>query len=301
MLVLGIDIGGGSVKAAATRDGQLVGTSRSPAYRHPTLAQLGAAIRTAVDGLGNRGEFDTVGLCVPGLLDDSRRCVLQSVNLPALVGARLDHLLAQSLDVSLPALGRLVPVTDAQATAHDLYISFALKGRLFALVIGTGVGAAVMDQTGPLRVDGDSPGHFGQVDVSLDGAAPVLGPDGGAGSLEGYIGADALRRAYGPDLTDLPSKLGPDDPPIRALARAIRIAHAIYRPHHVYLAGGLGIRLTHLLTPLRQRVKTHLTNIARSDWTLNTGTNDFHAATGAARWAAGVAENSLEGKDRDEE
>ena len=287
MLALGIDIGGGSVKAAAVRDGQVASVSRGPAYHRPALAQLGKAVRAAVDGLGDVGSVDAVGLCVPGLLDDSRRCVLQSVNLPALAGVTLADFLAQYLDLSLQPLSRLTPLTDTQATAHDLYHSYSLTGRLFALVIGTGVGAAVMDESGPLRVDGESPGHFGQLDVSLEGPAepPIVGPDGGAGSLEGYIGAEALRRAYGPDLADLPSRLRPDDPPIRALARAIRIAHAIYRPHHVYLAGGLGIRLAHLLAPLRQRVEAHLTNIARPDWTLATGTHVHHAAVGAARLA----------------
>lgn len=145
-----------------------------------------------------------------------------------------------------------------------------------------------MDESGPLRVDGDSPGHFGQLDVSLEGpsAPPTLGPDSGAGSLEGYLGSDALRRAYGPDLTQVSSSIQPDDPPIRALARAIRIAHAIYRPHHVYLAGGLGIRLGNLLLPLRQQIETHLTKIARPGWTLATGNNDHHAAIGAARFAS---------------
>ncbi|MBV9490447.1 MAG: MFS transporter, partial [Verrucomicrobia bacterium] len=61
------------------------------------------------------------------------------------------------------------------------------------LALGTGVGAAVLDDGVPLRVDGDSPGHLGQIDVSLDDRAPI-GPDGGAGSLEGYLGVPAIRR-----------------------------------------------------------------------------------------------------------
>jgi predicted NBD/HSP70 family sugar kinase len=287
MFALGIDVGGGSVKAAALRDGRLISTSRSPAYHRPTLAQLGDAVRAAVNGLGGVANFDAVGLCVPGLLDDARQRVVQSVNVPGLSGVVLADFLAQNLDVSPQAFSQLDPMTDAQATADDIYHSFSLKGRLFALVVGTGVGAAVMDESGPLCVDGGSPGHFGQLDVSLEGPAGplVLGPDGGAGSLEGYIGAHALERAYGPGLTDPPSRILADDPPIRALARAIRIAHAIYRPHHVYLAGGLGIRLGHLLAPLRRRIETHLTHVARPDWTFATGTHDHHAAVGAARAA----------------
>jgi predicted NBD/HSP70 family sugar kinase len=73
---------------------------------------------------------------------------------------------------------------------------------------------------------------------------------------------------------------------MRGLARIIRIAHAIYRPQHVTLAGGIGIRVAHLLPALRELVNQDLTRIAREDWTLEAGEHDFHAATGAARLAA---------------
>jgi predicted NBD/HSP70 family sugar kinase len=133
-------------------------------------------------------------------------------------------------------------------------------------------------------VDDDSPGHFGQVDVSIEGH-PVVGPDGGAGSLEGYLSAAALADRYGPEPSAWVSRITADDPPLRALARAVRIAHAIYRPHHVLLAGGIGVRLGHVVAQLRANVDRQLTSIARPGWTLATGDSDFHAAQGAARLA----------------
>jgi hypothetical protein len=146
------------------------------------------------------------------------------------------------------------------------------------------VGAAVLDDGVPLMVEGASPGHIGQVDVSLEGE-PVIGPDGGAGSLEGYIGTHALRQKYGPDMAATLANLKPSDPPVRALVRAIRICHAMYRPHHVALTGGIGIRLRRLLPEIRNLIDTHLTSVAREGWTLTTGEHDFHSATGAARLA----------------
>jgi hypothetical protein len=74
---------------------------------------------------------------------------------------------------------------------------------------------------------------------------------------------------------------------MRALARAVRIGHAIYRPHHVCLAGGIGVALTPALPGLRARIDQHLTNIARHGWTLSCGDHAFHAALGAARLSAG--------------
>ena len=137
----------------------------------------------------------------------------------------------------------------------------------------------------PLKVDGESPGHIGQVDCSIDGD-PVIGPDGGAGSLEGYIGTPALVARYGPDMAATLQKLGPNDSALKALARAIRICHGIYCPEHVALTGGLGNRMSHLLPVIRTLVETNLTSIAKKDWTLLSGNDDFHAAKGAAKFAA---------------
>ena len=56
-----------------------------------------------------------------------------------------------------------------------------------------------------------------------------IGPDGGAGSLEAYIGVPALMRQYG-SMDAFFGRLQIMDAPMQALARAIRICHAIYRP-----------------------------------------------------------------------
>jgi predicted NBD/HSP70 family sugar kinase len=156
---------------------------------------------------------------------------------------------------------RLRVLNDSTASGYDLYFGRGLTGRLFLMVLGTGVGVCVIDDRGPLRVNGDSPGHFGQMDVSIEGH-PVVGPDGGAGSLEGYVGAAVLANTYGTD-ADALTKMRPADPAFRALVRAIRVAHAMYRPHHVVLAGGVGIRLGHAAADMQAAVNRQLTRIAR--------------------------------------
>jgi hypothetical protein len=75
------------------------------------------------------------------------------------------------------------------------------------------------------------------------------------------------------------------EPPLRALVRALRIAHAIYRPQHVCLTGGVGVRLNPLLNEIKGAVEEDLTRLARPGWTLTTGDDDYHAACGVARWA----------------
>lgn len=277
MTSLGIDIGGTSVKLALLRDQQTVWTAQSPPYSRPSTQQIIAAIGQALAGREIRP--DAVGLCCPGLLDRSTRRITLSVNLPGLIDVPLDDIVRSALgDVSSPAI-----LSDANAIGFDIYAQHRLTGRLLCIAIGTGVGASVIDDGRFLHVSGESPGHLGQLDVSLDDHPPI-GADGGAGSLEAYIGANSLRQRYGDNHPIDHMKV--EDPPLRALVRALRIAHAIYRPQHICLTGGIGTRLRPLVPAIHAATQDHLSQIARSNWTLFTGDHDHHAATGAARYAA---------------
>lgn len=275
MAYLGIDIGGTSTKLALLANGQILWTAQSSTYARPTAQQLADAIRVAAAGRAETA--DGVGLCVPGLLDRKARRVTLSVNIPSLAGLDLDGLVASAVG---ERCGPVQIINDAVATAYDIFDSRKLAGRLLVLAIGTGIGAAVLDDGEPLYVEGESPGHIGQCDVTVEGDRPI-GPDGGAGSLEGYIGAVALQQRYAGDL----SKMQPADPPVRALVRAVRICHAIYRPHHVCLAGGVGIRIEQILPQVRSAIEQNLTSVARPGWQFFVGNSDFHAACGAAKYA----------------
>ena len=282
MTSLGIDVGGSSVKLAIIDDtGNTLWQTQSQSYTKPTREQLAGVIRKAIAGRFSGGG-GAVGICVPGTRDVARRMVIQAVNLPALEGLRLDELVAESVGFA-PA--RTVIQTDANATGIDVYLANQLTGRLCCIALGTGIGMAIIDQgAAPLFVDGESSGHVGQIDVSIHGE-PVIGPDGGAGSLEGYLGSPAIVKRYGPDMAKNLANLTENDPPMKALARAIRICHAIYCPHHFALAGGIGIRMKHLLPVIQRMVEKDLSRIARPGWTLTSGTDEFHAAKGAAKYA----------------
>jgi predicted NBD/HSP70 family sugar kinase len=280
MITLGIDIGGTSIKAAARNNGRILWASQSPFYAKPSAEALREAIRRAV--AGRITHLHSVGLCVPGLLDAATRKISVAVNVPGLVGLSLDDLVPDALGLTVAGMARIV--NDAGAAAHDIYSIHKTKGRLMVVALGTGVGSAVLDDGKPLDVVENSPGHVGQIDVSISGTT-VIGPDGGAGGLEGYIGVDALRQRYGNDVSAAIEKFTGDEPAMLALVRAIRICHAIYRPNHICLCGGIGIRLRHLLPVLRERIQEHLTSLARPDWLLTTGEDDFHAARGAAALA----------------
>jgi glucokinase len=276
MQSLGIDVGGTSVKLALLQDKEVLWTARSDEYNRPNTDDLIAAMKQAASGKSTTA--DVVGLCVPGLLDHPTRTITMAVNVPGVVGIPLDELVGRAFG----ATGQIKLINDAVAAATDALLVRKLSNRVLCLALGTGVGPAVLDDGKPLRVENESPGHIGQADVSIEGH-PVIGPDGGAGSLEGYIGIHALRKRYGPEFL---SRLTIDEPPIKALVRAIRIGHAMYRPQHVLLLGGVGVRLKHLIPQIKQAVDHQLTSVARAGWTLEAGADDFHAARGAARLAS---------------
>lgn len=286
MISLGVDIGGSSVKGALVRAGVVVGTAQSGRFSRPSFEELTGAVGAVVGQLGPGAAGAPAGLCAPGAVDPATGRITAAVNLPALVGHRPDELLGPR-----PIAPRLF--TDAHAAAFDVWSANAVPGRLLALCLGTGVGACVLDGGRALVITGRSSGHLGQVDVSVESAGEEvpIGPDGGRGSLEAYIGLPALERRFGTGLARALPALTEESVVLRALARALRIAHAVYRPDSVVLLGGVGIALKPVIGSLRALVEKDLTSLARPGWTLGCGSSPFHAAIGAARLAAhGVTE-----------
>lgn len=276
MVKLGIDIGGTSVKASARDGDKILFLGQSKFYSKPDTAGLIDAIKQAITI--PLPKVDAVGVCVPGLLDDARTMVLYSTNVPGLNKMPLAELVQKAVP-SAPNRAPLI-LNDAVATGTDIVRARGLKGRVLVIALGTGVGAAVLDDGKPLFVEGASPGHIGQFDVSIEGA-PIIGPDGGAGGLEGYIGVPALIQNYGSCEKAL-EQLDANSAPLKALVRAVRICHAIYRPQHIILAGGIGTRLKHRLETIRTMIGTNLTSVAREGWTLANADDDHHAARGAS-------------------
>lgn len=294
MNALGVDIGGSAMKFAMLEGEQMVWSAASQRYHRPDAAELRRVLAAALSGVPTRPGPLAIGVCAPGLYDAGSGAITRSVNMPALVGIPLEGLIREALPAPCRGSSTLTCITsDAHAAGHDFARVHRVRQRLLAISLGTGVGAIVLDDGVPLRVSGASSGHFGQLDVSVTGIDPVpVGPDGGRGSLEGYIGAPALRARHGDPLRWLESLRG-DEPELQALARAIRIGHAIYRPHVVALLGGLGIRLGHQLSAIDRLVRDGLTSLAVADWRIAVGDSDHHAARGAADLARATSATTV--------
>lgn len=284
---LGIDIGGGSTKIALRLPGESPRTITSQSYANPTLSELRDAITDVL--LSNPvSEPPLVGCCVPGKFGDANT-LAYSANLPCLNGERIPEFVR----TLLPTQPRAVAVLpDALAAALGSHAHRPATGRLLCLSLGTGVGAALLVDGAPVTLAPGTVGHLGQMDVSLDAQAPI-GPDAGRGSLEAYIGLPALRARFGESHDDLIAGIASmteDEPALRALARAIRIAHAIYTPSDVRLLGGLGGMLASKVGLITDLVNRDLTRVADAAWSLTAMDDPFYAASGAASFAGSSTE-----------
>ena len=204
-LQLGIDIGGTSIKGALLDGEREVWTGKSGEYARPGRKELVEAMggvmqraREVSRGVSPR----SIGVCAPGLRDASG-VIVRAVNVPGLEGVRIGELVEEVVrgvygtDVAKGQVGATVSeFTDAYAGAVDCWRVRRGVGRLLALSMGTGIGACVLDggadgEPEALIVTGRGPGQIGQMDVSGGEDAPI-GPDGGRGTLEAYMGLPAL-------------------------------------------------------------------------------------------------------------
>ncbi|MEO1716112.1 MAG: ROK family protein [Planctomycetota bacterium] len=274
--LLGIDIGGTAVKVAIRNDrGWRVGTSDR--YSRPDRSELQSAIRDAVGRVGPHGTASAVGLCVPGIPSEDGSKVVTAVNVPGLEAWPFDELVRDA--IGAPA--EMHRTNDAAAATVDWVESHGASGRVAGIAIGTGVGLSIVDDGVPVCWTDGAAGHLGQIDVTVgDAASAPVGPDGGRGGLEAYVGVAAVREAGG-----IEAAFESGATATIALARAIRVVNAMYRPDAVVLLGGVGIRLA-TMAGLDAAVRADLTSLARPGWVLAFGDDDHHAARGAARLAS---------------
>lgn len=230
-------------------------------------------------------------MCLPGRRSAAGDRIELAVNVPGLQDYRFEEIVRDALGVAVTHR----VVSDAEAATRDAAMAHPDRRRVLGIAIGTGVGAALLENGEPVRIGLGTIGHLGQVDIGLlPGVAPPgpLGPDGGRHSLEAYLGVHALSARFGSDLADCVSNLASTDPAILALVRAVRIGLAVYTPDLVLLLGGIGLSFGDRLEELNTMIRTDLTRVAPPGWRLAVGTSLHHAALGAARLAADFSDSA---------
>ncbi|MGH8962509.1 MAG: ROK family protein [Jatrophihabitantaceae bacterium] len=256
--VIGIDVGGTSIKAARfAADGTLEEQLALATPRDGS--DIADAVRTVAVKL-TTADLAAAGVAVPGLVDPETGAVRYSANLGwrdvplrALVSADLGVPVAVGHDVTAAAL--------AESEQRDR--------DLFYVALGTGIGGALVQQGTAVRGSLGMVAEIGHIPVYPDGETCTCGQ---RGCLECYSSAAGLARRYaaasgttGSTAADLTTRLAAD--PIaaqvwqdatRALGLALATVALLLDPALVVLGGGLADAGQDLLQPVRAELSARL-------------------------------------------
>ncbi|WP_027283266.1 ROK family protein [Rubritepida flocculans] len=286
---IGVDVGGTKIEVAALDAAGRVALRRrapTPPDYAGVIATVAALVEGAERDLGARG---TVGVGIPGSLSPETGRV-RGANSTWLNGGRLDADLAA-------ALGREVRLSnDANCLALSEAADGAAAGlsHVFAVILGTGVGAGVIVHGRLLEGRNRIAGEWGHNPLPWMTEAEFPGPAcwcGQRGCIETFLSGPALAAdADGPgarDAAGLPARR--DEAARAALARhADRLARAlahvinILDPEAIVLGGGLS-NMAHLYEALPRLIPRHVFSDAVRTRVLRAAHGDSSGVLGAAR------------------
>jgi fructokinase len=289
---LGIDLGGTKIEVAALgADGAVRLRRRVAAPRDyaGTIAAIAALVEGAEAELGGRG---TVGIGIPGSENPETRLIR---------GANSTHLNGRPLGDDLAArLGREVRLSN---DANCLGLSEAADGAgagfgsVFAVILGTGVGGALVVNGRLVEGRNRIAGEWGHNPLPWMTAAEHPGPAcwcGQRGCIETFLCGPALAAdADGPgarDASALPARAAAGDGTAQAaldrhaerLARALAAMINLVDPEVIVLGGGLS-NMAHLYTMLPRLIPRHVFSDAFSTPVRRALHGDSSGVLGAAR------------------
>jgi glucokinase len=258
--LLGVDLGGSSVKAVAVRpDGVLLGKG-SATFDPDSELDWARQTRLLVDRLQARrgGRARLAGASAPGLAaQDGLSIRHMPGRLAGLEGMNWQKLLAAKWPVTV--------LNDAQAALLGEVWRGAAAGRrnVILLTLGTGVGGAAMVDGVLLRGHTGKAGHLGHVTLDARGRPDVVGMPG---SLEDAVGNCTIKQRTGGRFATthaLIQAVRRGDAAARrvwldsvhALAVAIASLTHVLDPELVVIGGGIARAGPDLFRPLRLGVR----------------------------------------------
>jgi glucokinase len=255
--VLGVDIGGTTIKAWGIVDG--AGRPAGDPVPTPTGDPTGVRTADTVAGLLERaatrfGPPAAVGIAAPGLVDDGSGTVVRSVNL------EWRHVPIRDL-VAARVAAPVVLTHDVRAGAVAEKRSGAGAGRggglLFA-ALGTGLAVANVDASGR-PVGSGWAGEVGQLRLlegpARGGRVEEVASAGGLARRFGAAGAAGVLRAR--EAGD-PRAARLWDETVELVADVLAWSFAVLAPPTIVVGGGLALAGDALFAPLRRRLAARL-------------------------------------------
>lgn len=192
--VAGIDLGGTKIEVGLIApDNRIVARQRFPTEDHRGPASVVARIRACLAELQAQAPdappIAAVGVCTPGPVDHATGTLLDPPNVPGLHHTPLAALLSAEMGV---------PVRidhDAKATGLGEFHYGAGRGErsMVYVIVGTGVGIAIIADGAIYRGQHNSAGEFGHSTMDRFGAVCSCGS---RGCVETYMSGPWLARRY---------------------------------------------------------------------------------------------------------
>ncbi len=292
---LGLDLGGTNIKwVVLDGDGRPVADGSLPTEGEGgpehVLERLALAGRTAAEAAG---PLATAGVGVPGIYEDTHGTIRFFTNLP---GPWAGHALGEPLSEALGVPVRLINDARAFTLAEARVGAGRGCAALIGVTLGTGVGGGiVLDGRLVLGVNGTA-GEIGHQVIDLRPEAPRCGC-GNTGCLEAYVGAGALARfagtataaeAFAADERGDERARGAVEAWIDHLAIGLANLVTVLTPDRIVLGGGVSTAAARIITPLRDRLRTHV-HLTDPDHV-----EIVHAALGVRAGAIGAALHGLD-------
>jgi glucokinase len=258
---LGRDVGGTNIKRVVLEDDRIAERDSQPTRSEDGVAAVLARLAALAE---EAGAVDSVGVALPGLVDDKGRAVL----LPNLYGDWAGQPIGESLSAALERPVRLINDGHAFALAEARVGAARGADDVLCVVCGTGIGGGlVIGGRLHLGVE-DRGGEVGHHTVVEDGP---LCRCGNRGCLEMLAGARAIADSAGKTSFDdvvIAARAG-DERSVEALRRAgsyIGIAVAnltiFLTPQRIVIGGGVAQAGELLLAPLRAEVERRAGGVA---------------------------------------
>jgi glucokinase len=198
--VIGVDLGATKIALGLVNpDNQICAYRRIPTHAQEgpqdVVARISKIVRELEDEMLGYGQMApgariaALGICCPGPIDYERGMIVDPPNIPGLHYTPLRRMLAERLNV---------PVClehDAKAAALGEFYYGAGRGErsMVYIVLGTGVGAAIIIDGQLYRGTHNTAGELGHITLDRDGA---LCSCGSRGCVETYVSGPWLARRY---------------------------------------------------------------------------------------------------------
>ena len=192
--VVGVDLGAtktalGLVDPTNTIVGRQRILTRANDGPQPVIERIAQCIRNLERELPGDQQIRSVGICTPGPVDHETGMLLDPPNIPALNNIPLRQMLADR--IGLP----VVLEHDAKAAAlGEFHYGAGRDGRsMVYIVVGTGVGAAIVMDGQLYRGMRNSAGEVGHITLDPQGEPCACG---GRGCVQNYVCGPGLAHHY---------------------------------------------------------------------------------------------------------